>query len=105
MTIGGALCLAYVFARLARAMPHAAGPTIYVRTAFGAPAAFFVMWSYWISVMVTNATLSVAAVSYSRSLARRCRPARRGAVAAVGFDLAVQRIACRGARTAGGVQR
>ena len=105
VTIGGALCLAYVFARLARAMPHAAGPYDYVRTAFGAPAGFFVMWSYWISAWVTNATISVAAISYLSSLAPEMF-ARPGVapLAAIGFVLLFSAIACRGARTSGGVQ-
>jgi basic amino acid/polyamine antiporter, APA family len=105
VTIGGALCLAYVFACLARAMPHAAGPYDYVRTAFGAPAGFFVMWSYWISAWVTNATISVAAVSYLSSLAPALF-ARPGVapLAAVGFVLLFTAIALRGARTSGRVQ-
>src|SRR5947209_2836356 len=38
VTIGGALCLAFVFARLARGFPEAGGPYAYTREAFG-PAA------------------------------------------------------------------
>ncbi len=105
VTIAGALCLAFVFAALARAMPHAAGPYDYVRTGFGAPAGFFVMWSYWISAWVTNATISVAAVSYLSSLAPGAF-ARPGAapLAAIGFVLLFTAVACRGARVSGGVQ-
>jgi APA family basic amino acid/polyamine antiporter len=49
ITIGGALCLAFTFARLARALPLAAGPYAFVDEAFGPLPAFAVAWSYWIS--------------------------------------------------------
>jgi APA family basic amino acid/polyamine antiporter len=64
ITIGGALCLALVFARLTRALPEAAGPYAFVGRAFGPGAAFTVAWSYWISTWVGNAAISVAAISY-----------------------------------------
>src|ERR1044072_9463912 len=69
ITIGGAMCLATVFAALAKAMPDAAGPYDYVARSLGAPPAFFVMWSYWISTWVTNSAIAIAAVSYLSSLA------------------------------------
>ena len=64
VTIAGALCLAYVFARLAKAMPDAPGPFFYVERAFGRVPAFVVTWAYWISTLVGNAALGAAAVSY-----------------------------------------
>lgn len=64
VTIAGALCLAFVFGRLARALPTAQGPFTYVEEAFGRPAAFMVSWTYWISILVGNAALGAAAVSY-----------------------------------------
>src|SRR5687768_12673461 len=69
ITIGGAMCLATVFAALAKAMPDATGPYDYVSRSLGEPPAFFVVWSYWISTWVTNAAISIAAVSYLSSLA------------------------------------
>ena len=69
VTIAGSLCLAAVFAALAKARPQAAGPYDYVREALGEPPSFFVVWSYWISTWVTNAAISIAAVSYLSSLA------------------------------------
>src|SRR5262245_51100117 len=69
ITISGAMCLASVFAGLAKAMPDAGGPYDYVARSMGAPPAFFVMWSYWISTWVTNAAISIAAVSYLSTLA------------------------------------
>ena len=105
ITIGGALCLAAVFAALARALPEAAGPYDYVRTALGEPPAFFVMWSYWISIWVTNAAISIAAVSYLSSLAPTAFAAPGvSAVAAIGFVVFFAAVACSGARTSGGVQ-
>ena len=64
ITIAGALCLAFVFASLARQFPRAGGPYAYTREAFGRAPAFAVAWSYWISVWTANATIAVAAVSY-----------------------------------------
>ena len=64
LTIAGSLCLAFVFARLARSFPKEGGPYAYSRLAFGEGTAFALAWSYWISIWVTNATLAIAAVSY-----------------------------------------
>lgn len=64
VTISGALCLAFIFARLAKAMPLATGPFAYVEKAFGVLPAFVVTWAYWISIIVGNAALGAAAVSY-----------------------------------------
>jgi APA family basic amino acid/polyamine antiporter len=64
ITIAGALCLAFVFASLARAIPRAGGPYAYTAAAFGTVPGFAVAWSYWISVWTANATIAVAAVSY-----------------------------------------
>jgi APA family basic amino acid/polyamine antiporter len=105
LTIGGSMCLAIVLAALARALPEAAGPYDYVRTAFGAPPAFFVMWSYWISTWVTNSALAIAAVSYLSSLSPvTFRGSGTPALVACGFVALFVAIACRGARVSGGVQ-
>lgn len=64
ITIGGALCLAFVFARLARAMPLSSGPYGFVEEAFGRLPAFAVAWSYWISTWVGNVAIATAAVAY-----------------------------------------
>ena len=105
VTIAGSLCLATVFAALARAFPDASGPYDYVRPAFGKPSAFFVMWSYWISTWVTNAAISIAAVSYLSTLAPEtfAHPGAAAAVA-IGFVVLFAAIALTGARTAGSVQ-
>jgi APA family basic amino acid/polyamine antiporter len=64
VTIAGALCLAFVFARLAGRFPRAGGPYAFTREAFGRAPGFTVAWSYWISVWTANAAISLAAVSY-----------------------------------------
>ena len=105
ITIGGALCLASVFSGLAKAMPDAGGPYDYVARALGAPPAFFVMWSYWISTWVTNAAISIAAVSYLSSLAPGAFAVPGVApLAAIAFVVLFTAIACTGARVSGGVQ-
>jgi APA family basic amino acid/polyamine antiporter len=105
VTIAGSICIAAVFAMLARAMPQAAGPYEYVLTALGEPPAFFVMWSYWIAAWVTNAAISIAAVSYLGSLAPALF-AHTGvnALAAIGFVILFTAIVLGGARSAGSVQ-
>lgn len=105
ITIGGALCLASVFAALAKAMPDAGGPYDYVSRAMGPPPAFFVMWSYWISTWVTNAAIAIAAVSYLSSLAPGAFAAPAvPALVAIGFVALFTVVACTGARVSGGVQ-
>jgi len=105
VTIAGSMCLAAVFAALARSLPAASGPYDYVRLALGEPTAFFVMWSYWISIWVTNAALSIAAVSYLSSLAPATFATPGVAtLVAISFVILFAGVACTGARTAGGVQ-
>ena len=105
VTIAGSLCLAGVFASLAKAFPQAAGPYDYVRNGLGEPPAFFVMWSYWVATWVTNAAISIAAVSYLSSLAPALF-AHTGvaALAAIGFVILFTGVVLGGARSAGGVQ-
>ncbi|MDV3257453.1 MAG: amino acid permease [Sphingomonas sp.] len=105
ITIGGAMCLASVFAALARALPDATGPYDYVASALGAPPAFLVMWSYWISIWVTNAAISIAAVSYLSTLAPALFAAPGiSALAAIGFVALFTAVACTGAQVSGRVQ-
>lgn len=105
ITIGGAMCLAAVFAALAKAIPEAAGPYDYVAKALGSPPAFLVMWSYWISIWVTNSAIAIAAVSYLSSLAPGffATPAVP-ALTAIAFVALFTAVACTGARTSGKVQ-
>ena len=60
----GAVCLALVFARLARFDPAAGGPYAFTRRGFGDFAGFLVGWGYWIAVWTSCAALAVAFVGY-----------------------------------------
>lgn len=64
VTIAGVLCMARVFAHLARRMPRSGGPYVYAREAFGETGGFLVAWSYWISVWTANSTIAIGATSY-----------------------------------------
>jgi APA family basic amino acid/polyamine antiporter len=64
LTIAGAFALAFVFARLAHALPEAGGPYAYAEAAFGPLLGFAVAWSYWISTVVGNAAIATGGVSY-----------------------------------------
>jgi len=105
ITIVGALCLAYVFARLARAMPLAPGPFAYVERAFGRLPAFVVTWAYWISIIVGNAALSAAAVSYlSLFWPALASVPGLGALIAVGLVWSLTAANCVSVRAGGGIQ-
>jgi APA family basic amino acid/polyamine antiporter len=62
--IFGCVCLALTFAALARKLPQTDGPFGYVRATLGEAVAFPALWSYWISVWVTNAVLSIGVIGY-----------------------------------------
>jgi basic amino acid/polyamine antiporter, APA family len=104
LTIGGSMALATVFARLSRAMPNGS-PYEYVRAGVGTLPGFLVAWAYWISVLVTNAAIAVAAVSYASIFipALSERP-MLGGLLAIGIVWMFTVISMLGARTAGGVQ-
>lgn len=105
ITIGGGLCLAYVFASLARAVPDAAGPYDFISTALGPLVGFFVMWSYWISLWVTNAAIAIGAVSYISPFAPGFfgMPSV-GPLVAIALVVLMTAIAVRGVRASGSVQ-
>lgn len=63
-TAAGAILLALVFARLARAYPRTGGPYAYARKAFGDFVGFQTAWGYWIAVWAGNAAIAVAFVGY-----------------------------------------
>lgn len=64
LTVAGCLVLARVFASLAREMPQADGPYVYIRAQFGDGAAFIAIWCYWVSLWITNASLATGVVGY-----------------------------------------
>ncbi|MET1110807.1 MAG: amino acid permease [Allosphingosinicella sp.] len=102
VTIPGALCLAFVFASLARRFPRAGGPYAYTMEAFGAAPGFAVAWSYWISVWSANAAISLAAVSYLSHFLPGLAAAP--GLAAIGFVWAFTLINCLSVKGAGEVQ-
>src|SRR3954471_20677324 len=105
ITIGGAICLAVVFANLARALPLAAGPYAYVEEAFGRPPAFIVAWSYWISIWVGNAAIAIAAVSnLSVFVPQLASIPGAGAAAAIAMIAALTLVNCLSVRGGGGGQ-
>jgi basic amino acid/polyamine antiporter, APA family len=64
ITVVGCSFLAICFAALARSFPKDDGPYTYTTRAFGNGVAFTVMWCYWVSTFVTNATIAVGVVGY-----------------------------------------
>ena len=101
----GAVCLALVFARLARADPASGGPYAYTRRAFGDFAGFLVAWGYWISTWCTNAALAVAFVGYLDPFAPTIvRNPLSAALVAVGAVWLLTAINMAGVRASGRVQ-
>lgn len=68
VTIGGALVLAWVLARLTRAVPGEGGAIGFVRAAFGEVPSFLIGWVYLVSIWVAVVTIAVAAISYLSSM-------------------------------------
>jgi len=64
ITVVGCSFLAIALSNLARTFPNDDGPYSYVKRAFGEATAFIVMWCYWFSTWVTNATIAVGIVGY-----------------------------------------
>lgn len=105
ITISGTLCMAAVFAALARAFPQAGGPYAYTRIAFGAVPSFAVAWAYWISLWVGNAAIATGAVSYlSRLIPVIANVPGVSALVTVALIWLFALINIRGAAVAGRVQ-
>ena len=105
VTISGTLCMAAVFAALARAFPQDGGPYAYTRLAFGPVPAFAVAWAYWISLWVGNAAIATGAVSYlSRLFPVIAATPGLSAVVTVAIVWLFALINMRGAALAGRVQ-
>lgn len=105
ITTGGSICIAWVFAGLARSFPGDDGPYAYSARAFGNPVAFIIMWCYWISTIVTNAVLATGVVGYLSSFFPALASNHLlAAVTAVAFIWLFVVINVRGVRTAGWVQ-
>lgn len=104
ITVAGTLCMAAVFARLARSIPQAGGPYVFTRAAFGTGPAFAVAWAYWISLWVGNAAIATAAVSYLSRLVPALGSPGISAVTTVALVWLFTLINLRGAGLAGRVQ-
>jgi APA family basic amino acid/polyamine antiporter len=105
LTIAGALCLAVIFSRLARAMPQATGPYAYVERAFGPLPAFVVAWAYWISIWVGNTAIATASISYlSHFFPALAADPWISALATIALLWAVTAVNAASTRAAGGVQ-
>ena len=64
VTVAGCVLLALVFSGLARAFPQDDGPYNYTQRAFGSGVSFYVLWCYWVSTWITNATIATGVVGY-----------------------------------------
>lgn len=105
LTIGGAVCLAVVFAWLVRHMPREGGPYAYTGAAFGPLVGHMVCWSYWVSCWVGNGAIAVAAVAYlSVFVPPFATNPMLAAAATIAILWGLVLIQTGGARTAGGVQ-
>jgi APA family basic amino acid/polyamine antiporter len=105
LTVSGALVLAYLLARMTRALPHAGGPSGFVDAAFGPIAAFLIGWIYLVSVWTAVVTIAVAAISYLSSMIPWLSAAAfRPAIAAMVLVWAMTALNLRGAKAAGRFQ-
>jgi len=105
ITLVGCTFIAYAFAQLARTLPQQDGPYGYTRHTFGGGMAFFVMWCYWVSTWITNATIAIGVVGYLEAIfpAMNRQPLLAPAIA-LGLIWIFVLVNLRGARTSGRVQ-
>ena len=105
VSIAGTLCLALVFARLAKRLPTGCASFTYCAAAFGPATGFIVSWSYWISCWTVVATLAVAAISNLSILAPALGAGGAGpAMVAIGFIWLFTIVNLFGVRRAGNAQ-
>ncbi|MBP9726749.1 MAG: amino acid permease [Gammaproteobacteria bacterium] len=60
----GAVCLALVFAGLCGRLPKTGGPHVYIKETFGASAAFFTGWTYWVISWFSTTAVVIASIGY-----------------------------------------
>ena len=104
MTIAGAMCLAYVFARLAAVLPAAGGPYAFAQAAFGPAAGFAVAWSYWVLVWAGNGAVAIAVVSALSLVFPPIGSGWASALAALALVWLLVAVNIRSVALAGGVQ-
>ena len=102
VTTMGALCLAVVFACLARAYPQAGGPYAYSRLAFGPFPAFVVAWSYWVSMWVGNVAIATGVVAPLATVFPAITA--YSVIITLGLVWSLTAINCFGAKTVGRIQ-
>ncbi|MBD8880603.1 MULTISPECIES: APC family permease [Rhodanobacter] len=64
IVLAGCLVLARVFSQLAQALPDVGGPYGYISHTLGRLTAYLALWSYWVSVWLTNSALATGVVGY-----------------------------------------
>lgn len=60
----GALLLAVVYGRLSKLIPKTGGPYIYPKEGFGDFVGFLSGWGYWLSILLTNASIAMVFTGY-----------------------------------------
>ena len=101
----GVLCLAWVFAELARYLPTAGGTFGFMTLAAGEPIAFLGAWGYLVSCWAANAAITVTGVSYFTRLVPSVGSSSYGApVVALTVIWLLTWVNLRGIQAAGAVQ-
>ncbi|MCI4590184.1 amino acid permease [Sphingobium sp. BYY-5] len=99
-TIAGSLVLAFVIARLTVALPDANASQMIAR-AYGPLAGFAIGWIYWISIIITNVTIAVAATANLSSIVPTLAKPGVGALCSIAFLWIMTGVNLIGARAAG----
>ena len=60
----GAIVVALVFSRLSKLLPKTGGSYVYAKEGYGDFSGFIIGWGYWISILATNAAISVTFAGY-----------------------------------------
>ncbi|WP_416464755.1 amino acid permease [Sphingomonas sp. VDB2] len=102
-TIAGSLVLAFVITRLTVALPDANASQMIAR-AYGPLAGFAIGWIYWLSIIITNVTIAVAATANLSSVLPVLAKPGVGAICSIGFLWAMTGVNLIGARAAGMTQ-
>lgn len=105
ITFAGALCLAWVFAEMARHLPTAGGNYGFMRLGVGEVWAFVGAWGYLVSVWAANAGITIAGISYLTRLVPKLAVAPGGStISALAAIMLLTWVNLRGLQSAGAVQ-
>ena len=105
VTLVGALCLAWIFAKLSRHMPEAGGSYGFMSAGVGEGAAFLGAWGYLVSIWASNAGIAIAGVSYlTRLVPGLAQTPMASPAVALAVIWLLAWVNLRGVRTAGSVQ-